>query len=57
MRGTGDKPEDRHASDTAKFMQRTGKGLAEGVASLEDRVGRAKFYQDRGSSDRNAFRR
>ena len=38
-------------------MQRTGKGLAEGVATLEDRVGRAKFYQDRGSSDRAAFRR
>ncbi|KAK9825013.1 hypothetical protein WJX74_000705 [Apatococcus lobatus] len=53
----GDKPEDRHASDTAKFMQRTGKKLAEGVDSLEDRVGRAKFYQDRGSSDRGAFRR
>ncbi|KAK9846165.1 hypothetical protein WJX84_002742 [Apatococcus fuscideae] len=53
----GDKAEDWHYSETAKFMQRTGKGLAEGVATLEDRVGRAKFYQDRGSSDRAAFRR
>jgi len=56
--GTGG---ERHHTDTDRFMKTVTKDVygAEGGGSLEERVARRKYYNERGvgSTDRNAFRR